>query len=183
MSFSLFGKKEDAVPEHIFTDRTYMTGNAKMNACIALAKDQPETLFICWFADTLRNLKNTFQQNGLDETRVIDAKNAHSAMFANKTPVFAEHYPLHAKELALVEHWNQQKIIVYSAMDEALFLHFGSERMVPLMKLLGMKENEMIEHSFVTKSIIKGQDKIAAQVQMEQPAGSQAEWMEKNIKS
>ncbi len=50
------------------------------------------------------------------------------------------------------------------------------------MKLLGMKDDEVIEHSFVTKSIIKGQEKIAAQVEMEQLANSQAEWMEKNIK-
>ena len=103
-------------------------------------------------------------------------------MLHNKTPVFTEHFPLHAKELALIEHWPPQQIIVYSAMDEALFLHFGSEKMLPLMKLLGMKDDEVIEHSFVTKSIIKGQEKIAAQVEIEQLANSQAEWMEKNIK-
>lgn len=182
MSFSLFGKKEDTSPESVFTDRTFMTGAAKMNACLALAKEQPQTLFICWFADTLKNFKAAFLQAGLEESRVMDAKNVHSGMLAHKTPVFTEHYPLHAKELALVEHWNLTQIPVYSAMDEALFLHFGSEKMLPLMKLLGMKENEVIEHSFVTKSIVKGQDKIAAQVQNELPANSQAEWMERNIK-
>jgi hypothetical protein len=182
MSFSLFGKKEDNAPESIFTDRTFMTGAAKMNACLALAKEQPQTLFICWFADTLKKFKDAFQQAALDEGRVMDAKNIHSGMLAHKTPIFAEHYPLHAKELALVEHWNLTQIPVYSAMDEALFLHFGSEKMLPLMKLLGMKENEVIEHSFVTKSIIKGQDKIAALVQNEFSASSQAEWMERNIK-
>jgi hypothetical protein len=182
MSFSLFGKKEQATPERIFVDRTYMTTTAKINACLTLAKEQPNTLFICWFADTLKKFKELFQEKGLDELKVIDAKNLHSAMLHNKTPVFTEHYPLHAKELTLIEHWPPQHIIVYSAMDEALFLHFGSEKMLPLMKLLGMKEGEVIEHSFVTKSIINGQEKIAAQVEMEQLANSQAEWMEKNIK-
>ncbi len=182
MSFSLFGKKEQPAPERIFVDRTYMTTTAKVNACLTLAKEQPNTLFICWFADTLKKFKEIFLQQGLDELRIIDAKNLHSAMLHNKTPVFTEHFPLHAKELALIEHWPPQQIIVFSAMDEALFLHFGSEKMLPLMKLLGMKEDEVIEHSFVTKSIIKGQEKIAAQVEMEQLANSQAEWMEKNIK-
>jgi hypothetical protein len=182
MSFSLFGKKEQAAPERIFVDRTYMTTTAKINACLTLAKEQPNTLFICWFADTLKKFKEIFRKQGLDELRVIDAKNLHSTMLHNKTPVFTEHYPLHTKELALIEHWAPQQIIVYSAMDEALFLHFGSEKMLPLMKLLGMKDDEVIEHSFVTKSIIKGQEKIAAQVEMEQLANSQAEWMEKNIK-
>jgi hypothetical protein len=54
--------------------------------------------------------------------------------------------------------------------------------MIPLMKLLGMKEDEVIEHSFVSKSIIKGQAKIAGMVNLEQPANSQEEWLEKNLK-
>lgn len=54
--------------------------------------------------------------------------------------------------------------------------------MIPLMKLLGMKEDGVIEHSFVSKSIIKGQAKIAAMVTMEQFAHLQEEWLEKNIK-
>jgi len=182
MLFNLFGKKEDAVPEGIFTDRTYMSTAAKINACVALAKAQPGTVFICWFSDTLKNFKAAFLQNGLDEANVIDAKQVHSAMLQHKNPVFTEHFPLHAKELALVAHWPQQKIVVYSAMDEPLFKHFGSERMLPLMKMLGMKEDEMIEHALVTKSIIKGQAKIAGLVTMEQSASSQGEWLDRNLK-
>jgi hypothetical protein len=34
----------------------------------------------------------------------------------------------------------------------------------------------------VSKSIIKGQEKIAEQVSIEQSAGSQEDWMRKNIK-
>lgn len=182
MLFNLFGKKEDEAPESIFTDRTYMTTAAKLNACLALAKAQPDIVFICWFNDTLKKFREAFVQYGLDEMKVIDAKQIHSAMLQNKTPVFAEHYPLHAKEVALVAHWPAQKIVVYSAMDEPLFKHLGSEKMLPLMKLLGMKEDEAIEHSFVTKSIIKGQAKIAAAVTLEQTANSQEEWMERNYK-
>ena len=50
------------------------------------------------------------------------------------------------------------------------------------MKMMGMKEDEVIEHSMVSKSIIKGQEKIAQQVTFEQSAASQEEWMRKNIK-
>ena len=182
MLFNLFGSKEADPPESIFTDKTYMTTAAKINACIALARAQPNTLFICWFSDTLKKFKSAFAQNGLDETCVLDAKQIHSGMLQHKVPVFTEHYPLHTKEIALIEHWPSQKIVVYSAMDESLFKHFGSEKMLPLMKLLGMKENEAIEHSFVTKSIIKGQGKIAQMVILEQPANSQEEWLERNLK-
>lgn len=51
------------------------------------------------------------------------------------------------------------------------------------MKLLGMKEDEVIEHSLVTKSIIKGQNKIAGMVELEQSAPSQKEWLERNLKN
>jgi hypothetical protein len=180
---NLFGKKEDETPQSIFTDRTYMSVAAKTTACITLAKEQPGTLFICWFNETLKKLRAAFVEHGVDELTVIDAKQVHSGMLNNKTAVFAEHYPLHEKELALVEHWPLQKIIVYSSMDEPLFKHLGSEKMIPLMKLLGMKEDEVIEHSFVTKSIIKGQAKIAGVVNLEQPANSQEEWLERNLKN
>jgi len=183
MLFNLFGKKEDAAPESIFTDKTYMTTAAKINACVALAKEQSNSIFICWFPDTLKKFRAAFTQNALDEMKVIDAKQIHSAMLNGKVPVFTEHYPLHSKEVALVEHWPQKKIIVYSAMDEPLFKHLGSEKMIPMMKLLGMKEDEVIEHALVTKSIIKGQAKIAAQVTLEQSAQSQEEWLERNFKN
>ena len=156
MPFSLFGKKEENAPESIFCDRTFMTGAAKMNACLALAKEQPQTLFICWFADTVKKFKAAFLQAGLDESRVIDAKNVHSGMLAHKTPVFAEHYPLQSKELVLVEHWNLTQIPVYSAMDEALFLHFGSEKMIPVMKMMGNRLPRRRRRSCSTKPLSPG---------------------------
>lgn len=182
MLFNLFGKK-DEVPQGIFTDRCYMTTNAKLKACAALAKEQPATVFICWFANTLKTFKEYFTQLGLDEASVTDARNFHAGMLQHKNAVFTEHHPLHSRELELVQHWPQQPIIVYSAMDEPLFIHFGSEKMLGLMKLLGMKEDEVIEHSLVTKSIIKGQDKIAGLVETEQSAASQKEWLEKNLEN
>jgi hypothetical protein len=183
MLFNLFGKKENETPESIFTDRTYMSTLAKTNACIELAKAQPDTLFISWFSETLKNFRTAFTANGLDELKVVEAKNFHSGMLQDKTPVFTEHFPLHEKEIALVANWPVKNIMVYSAMDEPLFKHFGSEKMIPLMKLLGMKENEVIEHAFVSQSIIKGQNKIAGLVSLEHPANSQGEWLQRNLKN
>jgi hypothetical protein len=182
MAFNLFGKKEDN-SESIFVDKTYVSTAAKINACITLAKGQPNAIFICWFATTAKTLRAAFLQQGLDEFKIVEAKELCLATLQNKVPVFAEHYPLHSKELALAEQFHLQKIIVYSAMDEPLFKFFGSEKMIPLMKLLGMKEDEPIEHSSVTKYIKRGQEKIAAIVIAEQFAPSQEEWMEKNVKT
>lgn len=182
MLFNLFGKKEDGEDNHIFVDRAYVSTAAKMNACAALARKEPDHLFICWFPETLTRFKEFFRQQGLDENLVIETHHLHTSKLLNKKPVFVEHYPLHTREIELIKNWGNEKIIVFSALDEPLFKHFGSEKLIPLMKMLGMKEDEVIEHNMVTKSIIKGQEKIAQQVTLEQTATSQEEWMRKNIK-
>jgi hypothetical protein len=182
MLFNLFGKKEDGAEDHVFVDRAYVTTVAKMNACAELAKKEPDRLFICWFADTAVKFKEFFRQQGLDESMVTETHHLHTSKLQNKIPVFVEHYPLHTKETELIQNWDAKNIVVYSAMDEPLFKHFGSEKLIPLMKMLGMKEDEVIEHSMVSKSIIKGQEKIAEQVALEQTSSSQEEWMRKNIK-
>lgn len=183
MLLNLFGSKEEEKEDRIFKDRVYMGSEAKMNACVQLAKEQPATLFIAWFSGTAKKYKAFFVEKGLDENSIIEARLIRAAQLQTHTPVFVEHYPLHAKELALLDKWNLKNIIVYSAMDEPLFKHFGSDKMVPLIKLLGMKESESIEHSYVTESIIKGQKKIADKVIVEQSASSQDEWMERNLKA
>ncbi len=182
MLFNLFGKKDEGPADPVFVDRAYMTTAAKMNACAALAKKEPGHIFICWFAGTAVQFKEFFRQQGLDENLIVETHHLHTSKLQNKIPVFVEHYPLHTKERELIKNWDAGNIVVYSALDEPLFKHFGSEKMIPLMKMLGMKEDEVIEHSMVSKSIIKGQEKIAEQVSMEQSAASQEEWMRKNIK-
>jgi hypothetical protein len=180
--FNLFGKKDKEADDHIFVDRAYMTTAAKMQACADSAKKDVNLVFISWFTDTAARFREFFRQQGIDESRLVEVHHVHASKLVNRTPVFVEHYPLHSKEMDLVKNWNAGKIVVYSAMDEPLFKHFGSEKLLPLMKMLGMKESEVIEHQLVSKSIIKGQEKIAKQVSMEQSATSQEEWMRKNIK-
>lgn len=182
MLFNLFGKKDSSDDTHIFIDRAYATTTAKMNACAMLAKTEPNSFFICWFADTATAFKDFFKQQGLDVNLITETHHLHLSKIQGKTPVFVEHYPLHEKEIDLVKNWGLQKIIVFSALDEPLFKHFGSDKILPLLKMMGMKEDEPIEHSMVSKSILNGQKKISQMLLTEHLAGSQAQWMEKNIK-
>lgn len=182
MLFNLFGKKDDAAGDQVFADRAYVSTAAKMNACAELAKKEPDHLFICWFPETAVRFREFFRQQGLDEDLVLETRHVHTSKLQDKKPIFVEHYPLHAKETELIKNWDKENILVFSALDEPLFKHFGSDKLIPMIKLLGMKEDEAIEHSMVTRSILKGQEKIAELVSLEQPANSQAEWMEKNVK-
>jgi hypothetical protein len=182
MLFNLFGKKDSEADNHVFIDRAYVSTAAKMKACADLAKKEPNHVFICWFADTALQFKTFFIQQGLDENLVTETHYLHASKLVGKIPVFVEHYPLHTRELELIKNWDAKNIVVYSALDEPLFKHFGSDKLIPLMKMMGMKEDEVIEHNMVTKSIIKGQEKIEEQITLEQSASSQGGWMEKNLK-
>ena len=179
MLSTLFGKKEDTESRAIFKDKIYIHSTGKMNACLQLAKAQPKAIFMAWFDETAKTYKVFFAQNGIDEDRITTVDKIDLAILRNHQPVFLEHYPLPAKELELVKDGQLTNIPVFSAMDEPLFKHFGSDKMIPLIKLFGMKESEAIEHSYVTESIIKGQGKIANNVITEQTANSQAKWMNK----
>ena len=95
MLFNLFGKKDEAADDHIFTDKAYVSTNAKMNACAALARADAGAVFICWFPQTAQKFKDFFRQQGLDENRVWETQHVHTSKLADKNPVFVEHYPLH----------------------------------------------------------------------------------------
>ena len=181
MFSGLFGKKEEDAEGLLFTDRAYMTTIAKMHACLELSQKDNTYVFIAWFRDTATAFRNYFLEHGASADRIREAKHLNASIILNNKPVFTEHYPIYTREEDLVKEWGIEKIPVYSALDEPLFKHFGSEKLIPMMKLMGMKENEMIEHAMVTKSIIKGQHKIESQLTVEQHASSQDEWMKKNL--
>jgi hypothetical protein len=178
--FSWFRKNKEVNAEKNWIDRVYVNAAAKENALIELAKTESDIIFVAWFADTLQHLKLLFAAQNITEERILLAGRI-DARVKPSSIVFVEHYPLHAQEKAFLEKCSQNSIIVFSAMDEPLFKYFGSDNMLPLVKLLGMKETEAIEHSYVTQAITRGQEKIAAQVMVDLSATSQAEWMSKHL--
>jgi hypothetical protein len=96
--------------------------------------------------------------------------------------VFLEHYPLHKKETELVITWEAKEIAVYNSLDEAIFLHFGGEKITELVTKMRMPENEEISHPFITKALRNAQEKLAKKGNLEVSANSQADWFEKNIR-
>lgn len=182
MLFNLFGKKKGKISKSILKDRIFISTEAKMNACIQLAQEKSSIIFIAWFIDTAKLYKELFEKNRINPLKIILAREVHASTVNNHTPVFLEHHPLQQKESDLINNWQHDQIIVLSSLDEALFKRFGSDKIISVVKMMGMKENEPIEHAMITKSINKAQQKIEETVTIEQPANSQSEWMEKNLK-
>ena len=182
MPFNFFGKKKTDPPVAVFIDNVYISTAAKLNACLDLARKEPNTIFICWFPDTLVQFNEFFRQNGVMENCTIEARHIHSAILQFKTAVFTEHHPLHKKETELVTNWTQKEIKVFNALDEPFLKHFGSEKIISLMKQMGIKDDEALQHPMINRAIINAQEKIASKLITELAASSQAAWMEKNVK-
>jgi hypothetical protein len=162
-------------------DKVYITTEAKKNACILMCKENPHLLFVAWFSDTAKVFKEGFNLNGIATNRVAVITDLTQDDHVNFELVFLEHYPLAQKEIVAMATFSQESFVVLSAMDEPLFKHFGSDKMLPFITLLGFKKEKAIEHSYVTAAITKGQQKIAALVLQDEGAESQAQWLQKHL--
>ena len=89
---------------------------------------------------------------------------------------------LQFKEQELYEKLGLTKVTLYSSLDEPLFTHFGGNKISNLVKQMGMKEDEAIEHA-LTSSIKNAQEKINSKVSFDQSGHSQADWFCKNLQS
>jgi hypothetical protein len=182
MLFNLFGKKGDGVSGQLFKDIVWLDTQAKYQGLRTVYQKEPNMVFIGWFADTINDFKKFLSSNGIDDNCVKDARTVTSQQLEGRPIVFLEHYPLHEKEKALVEELHIGQAVVHGALDEAIFVHFGSEKMLPMIKMLGFKASDPIQHPYVSSSVTKAQEKMAAKVLVEQSANSQAAWLEKNLK-
>lgn len=179
MFFNLFGKKEKKTT---FTDINYMSAKAKSEAVLRLAREEPDTIFLAWFADTAASYKQAFSREGIPESRVLETRQFHSAKAAGKKIVLLEHHPLRSKEDSLLKDLEEKSFTVYNSLDEPIFALFGSDRIIDLMKKMGMKEDEAVSHSLISKSVKNAQEKIEKKVTLEIPANSQKEWIGKNVR-
>jgi len=67
-------------------------------------------------------------------------------------------------------------------MRDPLMEVFGAERIIETMSRMGTKEDEMLQHSMITKAISRAQQKLDDAVKNEQRADSQEEWFKRNYK-
>ena len=176
--FSFFNKKEPAIKT---TVKVWADTAAKCKACLQLYSNQPGTLFIAWFEDTVKELKQFFENNNATVARVLLAREVHSQLIRNAAFVFVERHPLKSKEQQLFEKLDLKQAVIYCSLDEGFFKYFGGEKIQQVIKTIG-NIDDGIEHSLITSSIQRAQEKIEKQLLVEQSAHSQKEWMERNVK-
>lgn len=174
--FNLFGKKSSSSA----TDLVWIHRKAKDNGLLSILKEHPDTVLVAWFEETQDVYTSFLQENGIS-TPVYLYRQIHAAQVGEQDLVMLEHYPLAEKENEFWSSFSAKKIRVLSALDEPLFKQFGGDKVVDMMKKLGMDENESISHALISSAIKNAQEKIAKKIGIEQPARSATEWLERNF--
>jgi hypothetical protein len=191
--FGLFKKK----PRHTRRDDMIYMSRAIANKAFirqaALLRQEGKSPVLFYFfestAEALMQADPSFDLPLHKAERLLNDLGARSALRAQSTPtiLFMEHHPSLATEqavLAAIEELfpdGSATVGFYAGLDDPLMQRFGSEKIIDLMKKMGMKDNEAISHSMVTASIRRAQEKISAKVTAETKCNSAEEWMKINL--
>lgn len=177
--FGLFKSKSEGIQVR---DKIWMSKRAKLNACSELLKLNPGCLFAVWFKGSFNELETHLQLTDATQ-HVVMANDLSIDRIQNRMLVFAEHYPLAHVEQSLYQRLELKEVPVLFSLDEPFFAKFGGEKTIALMKKLGLKEDEVVAHNMVSKSIRRAQEKLGEKVKVERSASSQEEWFSLNIEN
>jgi hypothetical protein len=176
--FNLFGKKKSSV---LVKDLIWLTEEGKLKAILNECKKNNDTVIAVWFDNTYRKLETLLTDNELPTANIYIVRELTSHYLKNNLFIFAEHYPLRNKEDELFEKLGLSEVVIYSALDESLLTYFGGDRISDMVKQLGMKEDEPLQHKLIASSIKNAQEKIAGKVTVEQTANSPSDWFLYNL--
>lgn len=175
---NIFKKKDSGIKVR---DVIWITTEAKWNGLVEMWKKNESTVFIFWFDETLRTAQEYIQQKISGHINLVTAREIHYHSAENLQAIFSEHYPLKTKEQELFQQLHLTEAIVLSALDEPFFKKFGADKIVDMMKTLGMKEDQSIEHNMISGAIKNAQERIEGKVTLEQSARSQTDWVQLNL--
>ena len=159
-------------------DIIWVSSQAKWKGLEELWKKDPTTVFVFWFDETLDEAKNKIINEKIEFST---AREVNHHLIPVRPVVFAEHYPLQKKEQELFQQLQLKEVKILSALDEPLFKRFGADKIVGMLKQMGMNENDPLENQMITNAIKNAQQKLEKQLFVEHSAPSQQSWLEKNL--
>jgi hypothetical protein len=190
--FGLFNNKKEIVS----SDFVWKNEFIKYNALIKHLQQSEKSVLIYYFEDTKAEVENyltTAQMNFSTEANSFATKvwllNAntllHKSSIDNRTVFFAEHHPsyLQEKEIKtyLFEKLSVHEVIFYNSFEDKLMQMFGSDRILHLMERMGLKDDEAIQHSLISSSLEKVQQKVDAKISINSITRLRKDWFEINM--
>jgi hypothetical protein len=175
--FNLFKKK---IGKLEVVDICFISDDAKLTALVNLAKQDGTCIFLCWFSETKILLEEKFASEAISPNRVQFAERQIISQFTNERKVMVEHHPNLNKEKQFFEKLNDKRIQVYNSLNEAIFLSGNVASIIDLLRKMGISDDNPIEHSMITASIKKVQEKFENVTSDFINANSQGEWIRKN---
>jgi hypothetical protein len=175
--FSFFRKKHKGT---LVTDLVFISGEAKLKAITDKIRQSENIAVITWFDESFAVME---EQNAA-ENLFVDvhlARTVTARDVKDKQVIFFEHYPLHSKEIDLMEQLHLGATRFYSSLDEPLFKFFGGENISAMISKMGLSANEGVKHHLVTAAIKNAQENIQKKMTLEPSAASQEEWLRKAI--
>lgn len=163
-------------------DMVWKSKQGKFNGCLELLQQHSDAIFTCWFKETLLDFNQFLSSNNKSPLELKLAGSLFPSTNMIRTIIFLEHYPLRAAEDNFLNSFNPTEVFFLNSLDEPLFQNFGGERIIGLMDTLGLNEEDFIEHSMISKSIRRAQDKIQKKIRIEYSANSAGEWFQINVK-
>lgn len=174
-----FGKEKKSLPE--IRDMVWINNPSKQKGVLNFLQKTQNAILVAWFTETQEQFDWFLNgQNNLGVTIEL-ARTIYAGKAEGKKLILLEHYPLRSKEEDLISKLQPAGVVVFNSLEEPLFAHFGGDRLTQMISSLGLKEDEMIEHPMISKSIEQAQQKLEKEIIVEHTTNSQKEWMEKNI--
>ena len=173
--FGLFRKKMPGAVEKFAVYKTKVEKYRQLILDLQQLLSEKKKLSLIYFKretkEELEKLLNVVSIDYIEDQRSLEKENQillNSFEYSVKHPldssyivIAAETHSYRSENLQLAQSLKDHSFItLFTSLDEHVFKAFGSKRILDIMNMFGLKENEKIEHSLVTKSIINAQEKL-----------------------
>lgn len=191
--FGLFKSKQK---ELLTKDFIWKNEASKYSALMKHLKESEKAIVVYYFDDTkhiAEEFLNSASINYSTESNsfatkvwLMNAKSLlHKSNIENRIIFFAEHHPSFAVEKEIKQHMlnnlGSNEVVFYTSFEDKLMQVFGSERILQIMEKMGLKDDEAIQHTLISSSLEKAQQKIDEQIQFPSDARIRKDWFVLNL--
>jgi hypothetical protein len=155
-----------------YTDVIWATSAEKWAALPALVEGAGHVHLYGWFDDTIAAAEACLGP----AARVLHGREFSAASAHGHHIIVLEHYPLRAREAALLSASEPASIRVLSALNEPLLQAFGGNEVANMMSKMGLASGETVAHPLIGKSIAQAQERLAEKVLTDFATSSAQDW-------